>query len=192
MSGVSKENTVKPPALLLFNQEYAIYPQTGEEQEWMSIPSVSFTVYYKPGANLKKIESRLRYRSFPVTSEFARLYTDPTYDINRRIANRLEAILQRVKIILSMNPQMELKVKVFRTRKELNDEYFKLFRASRDYVSFYVYRLNTIYTSEQDILDSIISHEMGHAVIDHYFNVVPPEKVAETLAVFVDSHLDRD
>lgn len=51
---------------------------------------------------------------------------------------------------------------------------------------------NTIYSSMQDVSDSNISHEMAHAVIDDYFKVAPPEKTAELLAVYVDSHLDED
>ena len=44
----------------------------------------------------------------------------------------------------------------------------------------------------QDISDSVMAHEMAHAVIDNYFNVIPPEKTAELLATYVDSHLERD
>jgi hypothetical protein len=43
----------------------------------------------------------------------------------------------------------------------------------------------------QDVTDSQIAHEMAHAVIDDYFKVIPPERTAEFLAVYVDSHLEE-
>jgi hypothetical protein len=200
--GVSQQCQVRPSAELLSIQETAggnpavIYPQAGgggaQEEGWVSIPSSSLTVFYQPEANLKRIEARLRYRSFTVTREFKELYTSPTYEISRRIANRLEAILLRVKTFLGMNPEMNLKIKIFHTHQQLKDEYYRLFRDYQDYESFYIHSLRTIYTSEQDIIDSIIAHEMGHAVIDHYFKVIPPDKVAELMAAYVDSHLEED
>jgi hypothetical protein len=84
---------------------------------------------------------------------------------------------------------LRIKIKIFRTRKELNDEYSKIFAATEDIKSFYIYKYNTIYVSEEDISDSVIAHEMGHAIIDHYFSVIPPEKVRELLASYVDLHL---
>lgn len=195
-AGIALLMTLLPcyfPAMSSIRADEIEQPQAGADtEEWLNIPSASFTVLYKPGVNLKRIESRLRYSAFPVSRELKELYTSPTYDINRRIANRLEALLQRVKSILGMNPAMSLNIRIFRTHQELREEYYRLFRNSQDYPAFYIHGLKTIYTSEQDMLDLVIAHEMGHAVIDHYFNVIPPEKIAETIASYVDSHLERD
>ena len=99
----------------------------------------------------------------------------------------------RTEQILAMNPSsMEIKIKIFRNRRELSQEYVSLFGAVQNYKSFYIHSQDTIYTSMQDISDSVMSHEMAHAVIDNYFQVVPPEKTAELLATYVDSHLERE
>ena len=39
---------------------------------------------------------------------------------------------------------------------------------------------------------NVLAHEMGHAVVDHYFQAVPSEKIGEMLATYVDLHLDED
>ena len=67
----------------------------------------------------------------------------------------------------------------------------RIFGKPGDFKAFYVYKYNTIYTSESDIEDSVIIHEMAHAIIDHYFSVIPPETVGEVLAAYVDAHLER-
>ncbi|MCX5666928.1 MAG: hypothetical protein NTY34_01245, partial [Candidatus Omnitrophica bacterium] len=66
-----------------------------------------------------------------------------------------------------------------------------IFKTRESYKSFYVHAYRTIYTSEESISDSVMVHEMAHAVIDNYFSVVPPAKVAEVLASYVDLHLEE-
>ena len=63
--------------------------------------------------------------------------------------------------------------------------------ARQRYQAFYIYQYMTIYTSEESISDSVMSHEMAHAVIDSYFSANPPPKVAEILATYVDVHLEE-
>lgn len=164
-----------------------------ETPQWLTFKDNQITLIYQPDINLKKLEARLRSRYFSVSAMEKNLFANPAYGIERRISARLESILLRVKQILAMNPPfMNLKIKVFNNRNELNNEYFRIFNSNPRYKSFYMHGLKTIYTSMQDVTDSVIAHEMSHAVIDHYFNVTPPPKVAELLAVYVDSHLERE
>jgi len=143
--------------------------------------------------NLRKLEARLRSRWFTVSAAERDLYSNPSYPIESRILARLESILLRTKEILAMDPPyMELTIRIFRDRNELSAEFTRLYGSVEHYKSFYVHHLSTIYTSMQDITDSEMSHEMAHAVIDNYFKVIPPDKTAELLATYVDSHLERD
>ena len=121
------------------------------------------------------------------------MFTNPTYSVEKRIIARLGSIFLRAKQILAMNSAkpIDIKIKIFRNRKELSEEYFRIFKVVQQYKSFYVQGLGTIYTSMQDVSDSEISHEMAHAVIDNYFAVIPPAQVAEILATYVDSHLEE-
>ena len=90
-----------------------------------------------------------------------------------------------------MRPRkMRVKVKIFKDRAELNDEYYRIFGERGNLISFYAYKFNTIYTTEDDISDSVMAHEIGHAIVDHYFVVRPPEKIKEILSQYVDMHLE--
>jgi hypothetical protein len=161
--------------------------------EWVSCKNNQITIVYTSDINLRRLEARLRSRYFSVSAVERELFTNPTYSIENRIISRLESILMRTEQILAMNPSsMEIKIKIFRNRRELSQEYVSLFGAVQNYKSFYIHSQDTIYTSMQDISDSVMSHEMAHAVIDNYFQVVPPEKTAELLATYVDSHLERE
>ncbi|MFA5275582.1 MAG: hypothetical protein WC417_01655 [Candidatus Omnitrophota bacterium] len=162
-----------------------------EEPRWSSFGSGQVTFSYPSDINLKRLEARLRTRWFSISSSERALFSG-SYPIEERISARLNSLLLRVEKILGMNvPFMHLKIKILKNRLELEQEYSKLFGAVQNYRSFYLHSQATIYTSMQDISDSVISHEMAHAVIDHYFKVIPPEKTAELLATYVDSHLEE-
>lgn len=155
--------------------------------EWETIESNYFTVYYRPGTSLERIERRLSRR----TSYFGHGGISDDAAIEDKIGYKMDVLFRRVKEILDMFPNIpKLKIKIFNTREELNEEYFKIFRTKEDFKSFYIYKYNTIYASEEDISDSVIAHEMGHAIVDHYFAIIPPGKIAEVLASYVNTHLE--
>ena len=154
--------------------------------EWTALETGHLTIYYLPGTDLDRIENSLRQRASYFSSDMPGEYASP----EEKIRYQLDALFRRAEAILDMRPaDMHVKIRIFRTRAELNDEYEKIFNTREDFKSFYVYKFNTIYTSEEDISDSIIAHEMGHAIVDHYFSVIPPETVRELLASYVDLHL---
>jgi hypothetical protein len=158
---------------------------------WMEIDGETVQVFYLPGANLRKLEARLRTRSIPLPAEYRQILSDSSYPMESRIALRMHALLLRAEEILGMKPNIKrIDVKVFRSRRDLGDEYERLFRSRKEHKSFYYHTLRGVFTSEQDMIDSIIAHEFGHAVVDHYFRVPPPPKIAELLATYVDEHLE--
>ncbi len=159
---------------------------------WLSYKAGQMTIIYPTDINLRKLEARLRSRWFTVSSTERDLYSNQTYPIEKRILARLESILIRTKQVLTMYPTVELKIKIFRNREELSQEYLRLLGTLQRYKSFYIHGFQTIYSSMQDISDSEIAHEMAHAIIDSYFRVIPPEKTAELLATYVDSHLEKE
>jgi len=162
-------------------------PQQADSDSWTTIRSSYFTIYLEPEVNLKRILSRINTRGF---------YTNTGYRVNslasleEKIGYRMDIILERVKKVLDTYPAItNIKVKIFKNRKDLQDEYCRITMRRSPIRSFYVHQYHTIYTSEADINDSVVAHEMGHAVVDHFFQAIPSEKVGEMLATYVDLHL---
>jgi len=158
--------------------------------EWDCVKSRYFTIYYKKDADLKSVEKRLRRRTFYMAGMQK---PDPLASVDEKIACRLDVLFQRAKQILDMYPSnMNVRIIVFSTQSELIDEYSAIFRyRDEDIRSFYIFKYDTVYTSEEDICDSIMAHEFAHAISDHYFMVPAPEKVKEMLASHVDESLDE-
>jgi len=169
---------------ILFAQDDGALP---DDEGWSSMGSNFFIVYYDPSANLEDLKKHLTKR--PLYFDQAARYGEVT--ISREICQRLDKLYNRVQDVLDMHPKTpRIKIKIFKDRGGLSAEFVKIFGKPGDLKSFYVYKRNTIYTSESDIEDSVIIHEMAHAIIDHYFSVIPPEIVGEILAAYVDAHLE--
>ena len=163
--------------------------QSTEETEWNSVTSNCFNIYYRPDANLPGIERELKTRTL-YFDQPARYGEVTSAD---EICYRLDKLFNHVKDLLSMYPEIpKVLIKIFRDREELNEEYYKIFSKREDLSAYYIKDYNTIYTSESDIGDSVMIHEMAHVIIDHYFSVDPPEKVSEILATFVDVHMEEE
>ena len=85
--------------------------------------------------------------------------------------------------------KIHVAINIYKTREGLDAVYEKFFNEPNKAKSFYLYKTNTIYTTEEAIAENILAHEMAHCIIDHYFVILPPKKIQEMLAVFADVHL---
>lgn len=178
------------PVYIFASTEEAPAGVVNDEPEWAVLETGYLTVYYIPGADLNGIESNLKRR---VTYFDSDIPSDNAPG-EEKIRYQLDAIFRHAQAILDMRPaNIHINIKIFRTRMNVGEEYIKIFGSvmpdMENLKAFYVNKYNTIYTSEEDISDSVIAHEMGHAIVDHYFAVIPPEKVRELLASYVDLHL---
>jgi len=83
-------------------------------------------------------------------------------------------------------------IKIYRDFKQVNAIYKNLFnRELPKSHSFYAYNLNTVYISAEHFSREVLGHEIGHAVISHYFVVLPSVKIQEVLATFVEYQLRK-
>jgi len=162
------------------------YPQ---EENRNSFSSKFCTVCYENDVNLKKVNIR-------VNPEFSNFYSPRNYKENPGIliediiSNKLDAIFNRAEEILDMYPaKIHVAINIYKTQEELNKVYEEFFNEPNKAVSFYIYKTNTIYTVESRLNENMLAHEMAHCIIDHYFIIMPPKKIQEMLAVYVDIHL---
>ena len=109
------------------------------------------------------------------------------------LATLLDSLYIQVSDILDMHLySLKINIKVCRGAEELKDIYKKMFAEDlKNQRSFYVYDTNTIYVSGDSFKREIVGHEIGHAVISHYFVVPPSIKIQEVLAMYVEYNLRR-
>jgi len=160
-----------------------------QEEKRGAFSSKFCTVFYEDGVDLKKVNRRLNlgfsnFYSMRGHREKAGFLTE---DI---LSDKLDAIFKRAEEILDMYPaRVNVTINIYNNQEELNKIYEEFFGEPNTAISFYIYKTNTIYTIESRLNENILSHEMAHCIIDHYFVVLPPRKIQEMLAVYVDVHL---
>ena len=162
---------------------------SAEDEGWSIFSSRFCTVFYEEDVDLKRVSRRINLR-------FADFYNPRGYtkkvdfSIEDILSEKLDAIFARVEDILDMYPsRVHVTVNIYKDQMGLDRAYEGIFHEPNTAKSFYIYKTNTIYTTERDISEAILAHEMAHCIIDHYFVILPPRKIQEMLAVYADVHL---
>ncbi len=159
--------------------------------DWRVIEGSFVTLYVDPEVNLRRAQGRLNV-SFAKRDPVERhLFLDKGLDDGERLVNKFDIIYRKAQKILNMYPRnLNVDVKIYANERDMQRHYTDIFKEKQHYKSFYILRYNTIYISYSTLDAHILSHEMGHAISDHYFVIQPPPRIKELLAGYVDLHLE--
>jgi hypothetical protein len=169
---------------------------TGDEKRkeealtWERLETKYTIIHHHSLEDLKKFERKIDFASgdFSLKSLFSESNQE---DAIGKLRLKIDALYERVQEILDMRKKFEKKVIIQLNpgRKELARAYRELFGGELRVRAWYLYEMNTIFISVDDVHEGMLAHEIAHSVIDHYFTVRPPRASAEILAVYVDTHL---
>lgn len=144
-----------------------------------------FDLCIERGVDLNLVQMRLNRRFIFVDTMG---YTGD--DTRKKISRRLDAICIRAMQILDMKPVLNRPaIIIFSSREQLNDVFRRLTGREKRVRAFYSHDCSTIYTSQENISDSVIAHEIAHAIVDTHYKGIPPQQIGDTLASYVDLHL---
>ena len=113
------------------------------------------------------------------------------FTIQDELQNKLNIIVEKVETVLDMFPaKLYVTIVLLPSSKEVQEVYFQKYGKRVDHVAYYSLGEKTIYLSVRDVNLSVLAHEVGHIVVDHYFQVRPPYKIHEMLAQFAEAHVN--
>ena len=113
--------------------------------------------------------------------------------IQDELRNKLNNIVEKVLAVLEMYPKrLRFTLVLLPDAKEVQRVYRENFGKEVNYIAFYSPKQKTMYLSIRDVELRVIAHEIGHVVVDHYFDVPPPVKIHEVLAQFAETHIRDD
>ncbi len=162
------------------------------ESDWKIIESKFCTILYHPDVDTERINNKISIRFYDIALDKSR-YTSKNKNIEEQLAEKFDRIFQKVERILDMYPRkIHLKIEIYKNQSQLDKKFLELFNQAntKRLISYYVHKYSTIYTAEHAIRQGVLAHELGHAVIDHYFLIPPPEKIKELLTQYVEIHLE--
>jgi len=160
------------------------------EGDWGVFSTRFSTIFFEKEVDLKSVNRfiNLSFPNFYGPSRTFRKSAD--LSIEEVLSKKFDAIFNRVQETLDMYPSnIHVAINIYKERHELDAAYEEIFNEPNQSVSFYVYKTNTIYTTEDAINERLLAHEMAHCIIDHYFVILPPIKIQEILAAYADVHL---
>jgi hypothetical protein len=162
-----------------------ICDSVGKDASWRELKTGYFDLYVEDGVDLNAVDRNLRKRLF-----FAGLQAGGGSGKESSIARRLDAICGRAMGILDMHPKMARRgIKIFKSNEDLNMAYVTLTGRTGGVRAFYSHDCGVIFTSQYEITDSVMAHEIAHAIVDSHYKGVPQPKVGEMLASYVDMHI---
>jgi len=150
-----------------------------------------FTIEYKNGVDVAGLAQGLKIS--PVDAQLTNLPIDHSSP-EKELASKIEILFNRAGDVLDMHVySYKGYIKVFADHEGLADFYHRRYQGVLPCtgLSFYLADFDTIYTSAVNFRREILGHEMGHAIMSHYFVVQPSIRIQEVLAGYVEYQLRK-
>lgn len=110
--------------------------------------------------------------------------------VTEEIKDKTNVIVEKVEAVLEMFPEkLRFTIVLLPTAKDVQRVFKENYKKNVDYIAFYSPKQKTVYLSVKDIKLRVLAHEIGHVVVEHYFDVSPPVKIHELLAQFAETHI---
>jgi hypothetical protein len=157
-----------------------------ETDGWQRVDSRYCTIWLEPSLNVSKVERKIG--TWRVRPRFETESGDDSPE--GKLAAKCDTLFRKAEEILDMYPPgIHVTIRIAREREEVDLAHASRYGYRTEAVAIYVFENNTIYASIEELSESVLVHEMGHCIIDHFFQMRPPRKVEEMLAMYVDEHL---
>ncbi len=153
-----------------------------------AIKSKYFNIYIGQGIDRTELLQKLNAHYF---LQLKAAFSDENYksgiDADDQVARTLDAIYLEVSDVLDIHMySFSIDLEILANSSALSDELYPYLQKKINTPSFYFYDKNRIYISFADMTLGMLSHEIAHAIVSHYFVVPPPIKVQEVLAGYVE------
>jgi len=146
-----------------------------------------FTIYAQDDVDLYTLLTKLDF-NYLLQLESLELPPDP--DLRDVLAKTMDALYAEVSDILNINVySFHGNVKFLRDRRQVEREYYRIYRADFKEPAFYHHDQDTIYVSYADLTLGMLGRAIAEAILSHYFAVPPTEKVKEVLSGYVEYSL---
>lgn len=110
--------------------------------------------------------------------------------IEDEVLAKIDIIIEKAQVVLDMFPDtLHIGVVLLADADEVAEVYKNNYGSSASHIAYYSLKQKTIYISIDDTNLEVFSHEVGHAVVDHYFKVRPPHNIHELMAQFTAKHI---
>lgn len=106
------------------------------------------------------------------------------------VISKIDVISQQVQEVLDMHPSpLHYTMNLCESPEKVEKAYLSLYGVTWKRPAFYSPVKDTIYLDAVTSSVKIVAHEVGHVVVEKYFQIKPPLKVHELLAQYAEKHI---
>ena len=143
------------------------------------------TITYETKAHLHEFNDKLYLGRLKCLLKKRRALT-----IEDEVKNKIDLIIEKAETVLEIFPNtLKFKINLVPSPKEVQKAYYNIYSKKVDYIAFYSPGKNTVFYSVKHAKIRVVSHEIGHVIVQHYFKITPPVKIHELLAQFTETHI---
>jgi hypothetical protein len=174
--------------VLILAVALCVAPQGARAQDGV-FKSKYCTVHYSDQAQLDEFSSKIHGGAF--LRKFDQILVGRVGMSNESdLAQYLDQLFKRVQLVLDMPlPGLRVEIQIHGSEDGVKRAFTALNGGSTDAPAFYWQKTNTIHIQTGCLTVGMLGHEMGHCIIDHYFAIQPPTKIAEMLCHYVDREI---
>lgn len=142
------------------------------------------TLLIDPGIDIEKVSRKISVRGV------SRLKLPKGSAPETELAAKCDILFERAEELLDMFPPgIHVTLKITASRDTISAVHVGQYGEGTDAIAIYLFESNTIYAWFKEISESVLIHEMAHCILDHYFQIRPPRKIEELLAMHVDAQM---
>lgn len=111
--------------------------------------------------------------------------------VEDEVMAKIDTIIEKAETILEMFPdKLRIRIVLLESAGDVARVFREKYGKDADHIAFYSLSEDTIYLSVDDVSLAVLAHEIGHAIVDHYFPVRAPYNVHELMAQFVEKRIN--
>ena len=106
------------------------------------------------------------------------------------VAAKVDILIVKAQEVMGMPIRnINFRIILHRSVKEMQKDYYRTKKKKVHYKAYYSLRHNLLNIGVNEVSLRILSHELGHVIIDHYFKIRPPGKIHEVLAQYCEINI---
>ena len=110
--------------------------------------------------------------------------------IQDEVEAKIDIVVEKVEVVLDMFPEnLHFNLVLLPSAEEVSRFYKKNYGKSVNHIAYYSLTQKTIYISVDDTKLKVLAHEIGHMIVDNFFQVRPPYTIHELMAQFAEKHV---
>jgi len=110
--------------------------------------------------------------------------------VRDEVSNKINLLVDQVQTVMDMHPdRLKFTIVLLPSPEAVQEIFLQKYGKKVEHLAYYSLSEKTIYFSVDKASLNVVSHEIGHVVVDHYYKVHTPYNIHELMAQFAEKNL---